>query len=206
MHPGELAVPADQPEVAVDVDELIVELGEKLDEWFDKNVSTFASEDRAAQSKGLLAGIEIAKELDRLKAKGLAAIKALLNRHDTVTEDRRIASLLRGFEFATKLAKTLSDELMDTDGFNKLVLLTNSIVDALDATGPRRAALTVLLDHPDDGIRASAGAYLINLMPDRVVPILRQIDERHDGSSANFTAHWALRDWKLKEKGKQLDK
>jgi hypothetical protein len=187
----------------VQVDELIVELGEKLDAWFDENVSIFASEDRAAQSKGLRAGIEIAKELDRLKARGLTAIKALLNRHDTVTEDQRVASLVRGFEFAAKLANTLSDELMDTDGFNKLVLLMNSIVDTLDATSQSRAALTVLLDHPDDGIRAFAGAYLIDLMPDRVVPILRQIDERHDGSSANFTALWALADWKLKEKGKQ---
>jgi hypothetical protein len=187
----------------MDVDELIAELGEKLDAWFDRNVSTFASEDRVAQSKGLLAGIEIAKELDRLKAKGLTAIKALVNRHDTITEDQRVASLVRGFEFVAKLEHTLSDELMDTDGVNKIVLLMNSIVDTLDATGPSRATLTVLLDHPDDGIRASAGAYLIDLMPDRVVPILRQIDERHDGSSANFTAHWALLDRKLKEKGKQ---
>ena len=56
----------------------------------------FSSMDRVAQFKALLAGIEITKELDLLKAKGLAAITALLNRQDAVTDDARAASLIRG--------------------------------------------------------------------------------------------------------------
>ena len=78
----------------------------------------------------------------------------------------------------------------------------NDIANALDATSNGRAALAVLLDHPDYRVRATAGAYLliVNLMPERVVPILREIDERSEGRSADFTAHWALLDWDLKQK------
>ena len=47
---------------------------------------------------------------------------------------------------------------------------------ALDATGAGQVALARSLDHPDIGVRVLAGAYLIELMPDRVVPMLREID------------------------------
>jgi hypothetical protein len=182
----------------MELDETIVQLGDRLDTWCDGFFAMLDSKDRVAQGNALLGGIEIVKELDRLKAKGLAAIKALLFRQHA-TEDERVASLVRGFEFAAKLRHTLSDELMDTDGVNKTVDLTNSIADALDATSSGRAALAVLLDHSDARVRASAGAYLANSMPERVIPILRAIEEHERGNSAHFTAHWAVLDWELKE-------
>ena len=190
----------------MELDESIVQLGTKLDEWLDRNLDGFASQDAAAQGKALLAGIEIVKELDRFKAKGLAAVTAVLNRQDAVTDSERAASLVRGFEFAAKLKHTLNDELMDTDGANKFVRLMNSIAAALDATGSGRTALAVLLDHADAGVRASAGAYLIRFMPDRVVPILREIEEKEHGNSPHFTAHWALLDWELKEKARSQNR
>ncbi len=187
----------------MEIDESIVQLGAKLDEWFDASQATFASQDREAQGKALLRGFAIAKELDRLKADGLAAITALLNRRETVTDAERAASLTRGFEFAAKLKHALRDELTDTDGANEIVGLLNEIANALDGIGSGRAALAVLLDHPDTGVRASVAAYLVDLMPDRVVPLLREIDQKEGGSSADFTAHWALLDWELKQKAKQ---
>ena len=80
----------------------------------------------------------------------------------------------------------------------------NEIATALDATDHGRAALAVLLDDYDERVRASAGSYLLilNLMPERVVPILREIDQTNQGASADFTAHWALLDWELKQKAK----
>jgi hypothetical protein len=128
----------------------------------------------------------------------------LLKRQDPVTDDEHVASLVRGFEFAAKLKASLHDELLDTDGSNKIVLLMNEIANALDALGPGRNALGVLLEDADARVRASAGAYLLiaNLMPDRVVPILREIDRKNDASSASFTAHWALLDWELKQKAR----
>ena len=140
----------------MEIDHAIVELGAKLDAWLDNNLATISSMDRLAQFKALLAGIEITRELDLLKAQGMAAITALLKRHGA--DEERAASLIRAFEFAAKLEGTLKDELQDTDGANKLVALMDKIANALDAIGPGRAVLAGLLDHPDDRFRASAGA------------------------------------------------
>ena len=116
------------------------------------------------------------------------------------TEEDRATSLVRGFEFGAKLTHALSDELSDTAGYTQVVRLTDAIAKALDTIGSGRVALAGLLDHSDVGVRASAGEQLIDLMPERVVPILHEIDERRDGSSALFMAHWALLAWKLRGK------
>jgi hypothetical protein len=80
----------------MEIDDAIVQLAAKLDAWLDNNLATISSMDRVVQFKALLAGIEITKELDLLKAKGLAAITALLNRQSAVAEDERVVSLVRG--------------------------------------------------------------------------------------------------------------
>jgi hypothetical protein len=179
----------------MEIDKAIVRLGEKLDAWWDDFSPMLDSEDRVAQGRTLLRGFEIAKEFDRLKADGLAAITALLDRRDPVADDERAASLIRGFEFGARLADTLHDEFSDADGETKVVHLTDAITKALDRIGSGRAALAVLLDHTDPGVRSLAGSYLIDLMPDRVGPVLRQIEEKADGSGASFRAHWALLAW-----------
>jgi hypothetical protein len=179
----------------MELDESIIQLGAKLDEWFEGNLATFASLDRVAQSKALVRGFALVKELDRLKADGLAAVTALLSDRHALADDGRAASLLRGFEFASRLADALHDELLDTDGEAKVWRLMDAIVQALDKIGSGRAALAVLLDHSDAGLRAAAGAYLIDLMPERVVPILREIDEKGGGVSADFGARWTLLAW-----------
>lgn len=183
----------------MDMDDSIAQLGRNLDDWLDTSLAIFESQDRAEQGKALLRGMEILKELEHLKAKGLARLTALLNQHDGTAEDHA-ASLVRGFEFGAKLAHALKDELSDTAGFTQVVRLTDAIAKALDTIGSGRVALARLLDHFDVGVRASAAAQLVDLMPERAVPILREIDEQNDGSSADFTAHWALLAWELKGK------
>ena len=186
----------------MEIDDAITQLGAKLDAWLDNNLATIPSMDRVAQFKALLAGIEITKELDLLKAKGLAAIAALLKRQGAVTDEQHAASLIRAFEFAAKLEGTLKDELQDIDGANKLVTLMDEIANALDAIGPGRATLAGLLDHPDDRVRASAGAYLLiaGLMPERVLSVLHEIGDKGLGDSADFTAHWAIVGWEREGK------
>jgi hypothetical protein len=186
----------------MEVDQSIVLLAARLDRWFEGNHATFASQDVAAQSEALLHGFEIVKELDRLKADGIAALGRLLQADGSATHDERAANLTRGFEFAARLADTLHDELLDTNGETKIWRLMDEIVKGLDAFGSGRAALAVLFDHPDAAVRASAGAYLVDLMPDRVVPMLRTIEERNDASCALFRAHWALLAWKLDGKSR----
>jgi hypothetical protein len=159
------------------------------------------------QVKAVLAGIDISRELGELKAKGLAAIRALISRPDATTDDDRTASLIRAFAFAAKLTATLHDELLDTDGQTKIVRLMNEIARSLDSIGPGRIVLAVLLEHPDDRVCASAGAYLlvVNLMPERVLPILREIENKGNGDSADFTAHNAMLYWECEWKRKGLD-
>jgi hypothetical protein len=192
----------DQWEVAMEIDDAITQLGAELDAWLDNNLATIPSMDRVAQLKALLAGIEITEELDLLKAKGMAAIAALLKRQGAVTDEERAASLIQAFEFAAKLEGTLKDELQDIDGANKLVTLMDEIASALDATGPGGAALAGLLDHSDDKVRASAGAYLLSvgLMPERVLPVLHEIEDKGRGDCADFTAHWAILHWEREGK------
>ena len=187
----------------MELEDSVIQLGERLDGWWAKFSTLLHSEDRTAQGKALLQGFDIAKEFDRLKAEGLAAITALLDRHDPAADDERAASLIRGFEFGARFADTLHDEFRDTaDGETKVVRLTDAIVKALDRIGSGRAALAALLDHSDPGVRALAGVYLIDLLPERVSPILRQVEEEARGRSAGFRAHWALLAWQREGKSR----
>jgi len=179
----------------MEIDESIVLLGEELDAWWEEFSPMLDSEERGAQAKTLLRGFEIAKRFDSLKTQGLAAVRALLDRQDT-TEHAGLASHVQAFAFAAKLANTLHDQFRDIDGETQVARLTEAIVKALERTATGRAALAVLLDHPDAGVRAWAGACLIFVMPDRVVPILREIMEKEHANSAHFTAYFALLRWK----------
>jgi hypothetical protein len=179
----------------MDIDEMIVQLGTKLDKWLDGNLAGFASDDRPAQIKALLAGIDIVKELDHLKANGLAALKKLLNDGENGSQEERARALVRGFEFGAKLAHALHDQLLDTQGETEVVHLLNSIAQKLDDTKSGRVRLAVLLDHQDPDVRASAGAYLIKFIPERVLPILEEIENNEDANSAHFTAYFAKLIW-----------
>ena len=111
----------------MEIDETIVELAQKLDAWCGGFFATLGSNDQTSQGDALLDGVTILKELDGLKAKGLAAIAALLNHQHRMTENERAASLVQGLELAAKLEATLYDELLDIDGANKIVDLMNEI-------------------------------------------------------------------------------
>jgi hypothetical protein len=184
----------------MEIDESIVRLGAKLDKWFDDSRSKFASEDKKEQISALLRGFPMIKELERLKGDGLVAIRLLLNPAHMSTPEEHAESLVRGFEFAAKLADVLHDELLDTDGETQVVRLMNEIVNVLEGVGSGRAVLAMLLDKPDPRVRAAAGAFLIKLMPDRVIPMLRDIEDKERGSSCGSNAHWTLLRWERESK------
>jgi len=183
----------------MEVDE-ISRLAEKLDAWFDGILPLLESNDAAAQSKALLEGVEIAKEFDRIKEEGIAVLNALLNRQDNA--DGRVASLVQGFAFGVQLLGALY-ELGDTDGGNKGAHLVRDVVKKLDAIEPGGVGLAALLDHPDDVVRVYAGQYLIDRMPERVVPALRSIDEKNDGRHASMRAMTVLFPWDWDQKEKE---
>lgn len=179
-------------------DKVLADLAAKLDAWFDGSSDAFASEERSAQARAIIRGVAIVNELDRVRSEGLATLNRLVKGRDAATHVERTVALVRGFEFGAKLRHALHDEMLDTDGETKVAHSMHAIVKALDETTSGRIALAELLDHADPGVRASAGAYLIDMMPDRVVPVLRQIEKTNEGSSAGFSAHWVLLDRDLK--------
>jgi len=186
----------------MEIDQAIIQLGINLDDWFDKNRATFESQDRAAQGTALLRGFDLVKKLDRLKADGMAAIAALLARNESISSDERVASLLRGFEFAARLADILYDELLDTDGERAVRRSMDAIVQALHKVGRGRAALETLFESPDARVRGTAAAYLIDLVPERAVPLLGEIEQNEHANSAHFNAHWALLAWERERKSR----
>ena len=147
------------------------------------------------------------REIERLFSRAfgdVSAVERIMPGLGVVARALRVASLVRAFEFAATLKGALIDELSDTEGANELVMKMNAIASTLDESPPGRAPLAALIDHAKDSVRASAGAYLVDLMPDRVVPILREIDQKNDGASAEFTAHWALLDWDEAESREEI--
>lgn len=182
-------------ETGMEIDESIAQLAVKLDAWFETNVSTFEFADRVAQGRAIHDGVILVRELDELKRRGLTALTMLIEDRNSATREQRAAALLAGFRFGARLADTLHDELLDTKAETKIVRLMRMIVDALDEIDPRRVTLTTLLNDPDAGVRAYAGAYLIKLMPERVIPILRDIEEQQKANSAHFSASWTLLRW-----------
>ena len=186
----------------MEIDASISQLAAKLDSWLDRSLPVFSSQDTAAHGKAIRRGIAIIKEFDRLKSEGMAAITALLDRHLTVADSNRKASLIQAFELGAKLADALHDEFLDTDGENGVWRLLDKIALNLDKIGFGRASLDALFDSPDAGVRVAAGAYLIDLMPERVIPMLRDIDEAGGGKSADFGAHWTLLAWERERKSR----
>jgi hypothetical protein len=186
----------------MNTEDAIAKLAEDLDEWFEEGHSTLAVPDRFAQDRAIDRGVAIVRKLEQLKTSALKALKSLIAKCASAPDSERMASLIKAFAVGAKLKSALHDELLDTDGEKKIAFLMNDIAAALDTTSQGKSALAELLDHADVRVRASAGAYLLtnNLIPDRVVPLLRTIEERSEGRSADFTAHWALLDWELKQK------
>ena len=176
-------------------EDAIAKLAEDLDEWFEDGRSTLAVPDRFAHERAMDRGIRIVVELDRLKEQGMVAIRERLASANSELGGAQVASLIEVFKFSSRLADTLYDELLDTNGVNEIWRLMDTIVKTLDQIARGRAALDVLLDDPRAGVRAAAGAYLIDLDPERIIPILRAIDEKGGGKHADFGAHWTLLAW-----------
>lgn len=75
---------------------------------------------------------------------------------------------------------------------HRSVKAMNAIADKLDKIPPGRMALVKLLDSTNPGVRAYAAAYLIEVAPERALPVLRQVNENERGMMAGFTAFTVL--------------
>jgi hypothetical protein len=183
------------------IDDQISAFAAKLDGWFVDFAAKLLQGDETAEIKTWVAGLKLLKQSDDLKREGLAALATLLNSADVTSESERINVLLRGFELAAKL-EAVCDGVSDADGMKQTNRIMDDIVVALAAFGLGRTLLVPLLEHDNAHIRVLAGRYLIDLMPDRVVPILEKIDKEGDGSPDSFRAYLVLRLWEVERLGR----
>jgi len=135
-----------------------------------------------------------AREIDAAKKDALAAIATGIDDANAATDpDERTAKLLKAFALSAKTKFWAYDGMADNEVAKEALIQTHKILAALDGLPPgRRSALTALLDDPDVGVRCTAAIHLQKIMPERVNPILRQIDKEESPSSVGIAAMWAL--------------
>lgn len=137
----------------------------------------------------------VTRSLQAAAVEERAAMLAAVERAEAASEDEtRVRLLLDAFTICALSEVVAHDDFADHETARRAVAYKHRITAALDAVGGgRRAALEGLLDSPFAGVRASAGAHLLNagLRRERVVPMLQQI-EKEVASSAGWTAFWAL--------------
>jgi hypothetical protein len=64
-------------------------------------------------------------------------------------------------------------------------------ISALDTCKDGRLALVPYLDDPDPSVRVMAAGYLVKVMPERALAVLKELDERCM-TRAHMTAFWFL--------------
>jgi hypothetical protein len=92
-------------------------------------------------------------------------------------DDKKVAQLLKAFATGTRLQRIFRDTFYERPHSNRCARdIYRRVLKVLDGMD-RRKDLSVFLDHPDPAIRANAAGILMNMMPDRCLPILREIGE-----------------------------
>jgi hypothetical protein len=129
-----------------------------------------------------------ASDLTRRDAMNAAVEKA----NKAAEPDERTAMLLEAFEFCARTRVVAFDEAADTDSGNAATKHLAEIAEALDAIPPgRRSALVPFLDNANRGVQAAAAVHLKAILPERAIPILKEIKAKDHGS-AGWSAFWAL--------------
>ncbi len=137
----------------------------------------------------------ITKEIQTAEAEQRAAMVAAIDRARAAPNDEaRVEKLCDAFELCALMQVVSEDDFGGGETVDRAIDHKHAIAAALDAITPgRRLALAGLLERPFAGVRASAAAHLLNanLLRERCVPILQEIERKVSGS-AGWTAFWAL--------------
>ncbi len=113
--------------------------------------------------------------------------------HDASTQQKRIEKLLAAFEVLAGIRSTAQDDLVDDDLSDDAETHLRTVLSGLDAIKPEgRILLAPFLDSYNLDVRACAAVALLELMPDRVIPVLRDLAENAAGTNAGATALEAL--------------
>jgi hypothetical protein len=145
------------------------------------------------------------KEIDAAKEHRRAAIAEAVTEAKAVSDpDERTKKLLGAFVFCVKSACAAEKEGQGIDTYNFGIRQLSIIGDALRAIPPNRFdALAQFLDNPDTEVRGFAAVWLKDDMPERVLPILKEINKTERfGSGVGtqvFTAIFELENVKPKQ-------
>ena len=119
------------------------------------------------------------KKIEAAKADRRATMARTVAEAEAVSDpDERTSELLAAFAFCVKSLCAAKEEGQDIETYNFGVGQLCSIGDALRAIPPDRFdALTQFLDSPDNQLRGFAAVWLKDDMPERVLPILKEINK-----------------------------
>jgi hypothetical protein len=187
--------------LAVTQDEGAVPQAQRIGGIIEAQERLLADMRSAVQSKDLAAQRIIIRQLAELEAK-LKRIEAsyrislqsvMLAVGDARTPQERLEKLLAAFEVVARIRSSAQDDLVDDSLSDEADAQMRLVIGGLDETPPngRKALIGYLGSHNPDQ-RACAAVALLNLMPDRVLPVLRDLIENEAGTNAAATALDAL--------------
>lgn len=110
------------------------------------------------------------KQRQETMAKSVTAAKAILD------PDVRLEALLSAFAFCVKETCAADEAGHGTDAYNFGIKQLRIVSAELQASG-HFAELARFLDSPDIELRGFAAVWLRNIMPDRVLPILKEVNK-----------------------------
>jgi hypothetical protein len=108
--------------------------------------------------------------------------------------EERAKKLLATFAFCAKAACAADEETGDTDTYNFGVRQLGAVSDELETLN-RFHDLAQFLDDPDIEIRGFSAVWLRNHMPERILPILREINKTEKfGTPVGTQVYIAMRE------------
>ncbi|HLG87710.1 MAG TPA: hypothetical protein VKZ79_11005 [Alphaproteobacteria bacterium] len=170
----------------------VEEWAQSLEPLLPEIAAATRANDREAVKKLLMRSLRIRKQIDDYMTAQENELSTLMNVSGLTDDDARVEQLLGAFVLGGRLRHIHYDVLGDEDGRNRVTGKVYEIPRMLDSMTPkRRPALADLLDHPHPDVRAMAAGSLLDLMPERAVPVLEEIHNEFRGTSAGLVALFA---------------
>lgn len=177
---------------------------DRIDAIFDAQQRLLGEMDSAIQNSDVAAQQLITIKLARLelRLKRIETTHRLMLSHlmacarEATSPMERQRMLMNAFKYAAWVRAVAQDELVDDDLSNEAETQLQNIITGLDAVPPEgRAALAPFLVSHNPDQRVCAAVALLDLMPNRVLPVLRDLAEKEPGTNAGATALDALNKW-----------
>ena len=193
-----------KPQSSVTLD--LAPLEERVDRLFDRFLTVLPQIADAAKRNDTDAQVAALKEMQPIRAGLLEALSELQSEiarlHERAMsaprDEKHVPNLVQWFKACARIDVFASDILPDVELVNACRRAKYDIVQTLDTIPPgRKPALQPLLTDSDPGVRIDAAIFLLDVMPDQVLPLLRDVDVKKDGLAPTLAADFALLRYKV---------